>query len=265
MADERTNILDTALWRFAQQGVPATKTAEIAARSGVSVGTLFRTFPTKAALLQATYEHAIAHLTVPLQAGEGDTRPKEYLHHYLERWWQLTAQAALASPEAFDVWRLVRTMPRPAVPLAPLLGPFADLAAPVAEALERSPWYATKGLPLSVLLASLAAQWTAAVDVVLSDGACRAEAALRKKVLTQAYAGWWESLGLSKSLNAAGLAPAGKPRPKPVPEIVVWAQVLLNVLTSPTPLPLLPVPAKQPRALSLKGLSLLRGKDEPRR
>lgn len=236
MADERTTkILDTALWRFAHQGVHATKTAEIAALAGVGVGTLFRTFPTKAALLQATYEHAIAHLIAPLQAGEGEARRQEYVHQVLERWWQLTAQAALAYPEAFDVWRLVRTMPRPAAPLAPLLGPVATLAAPVEEALTRSPWYANKGVPLSVLLASLAAHWTAAVEVVLSDGTCRAQAALSKKVLAQAYAGWWESLGLSKSLAAAPPAPASKPRPKPVPEILVWAQAFLDVMTPPGP------------------------------
>lgn len=56
MSDARTTkILETALWRFALQGVNATKTAEIAALAGVGVGTLFRTFPTKEALLQATY------------------------------------------------------------------------------------------------------------------------------------------------------------------------------------------------------------------
>jgi AcrR family transcriptional regulator len=38
MADERTTkILDTALWRFALQGVNATKTADIASLAGVGV------------------------------------------------------------------------------------------------------------------------------------------------------------------------------------------------------------------------------------
>ena len=139
MADDRsTKILDTALWRFALQGVHATKTAEIASLAGVGVGTLFRTFPSKEALLQATFEHAIQQLTAPLQAGVGEAQRNEYLHQLLERWWQLTAQAALAYPEAFDLWRLVRTMPRAALPVAPLLGPFADVSALVEEALARS-------------------------------------------------------------------------------------------------------------------------------
>jgi AcrR family transcriptional regulator len=263
MADDRTTkILDTALWRFALQGVPATKTAEIARLAGVGVGTLFRTFPTKMALLQATYEHAIVQLTAPLQTGEGEAKRQEYLHQYLERWWHLTAQAALAYPEAFDVWRLVRTMPRPAAPLASLLGPFAALAAPVEEALARSPWHAQKGVPLSVLLASLAAQWTAAVDLVLSDGACRAQTALGKQVLTQAYAGWWQSLGLSKSLATAPPAAASKPRPQPVPEITIWAQAFLNVFAPLASTPLPSGPTTQSSGRSSKGL-FLKAKDEP--
>jgi AcrR family transcriptional regulator len=264
MTDARTTkILDTALWRFAHQGVPATKTAEIATLAGVGVGTLFRTFPTKAALLQATYEHAIAQLTAPLQGGDGEARRQEYLHQYLERWWQLSAQAALAYPEAFDVWRLVRTTPRPAAPLAPLLGPFAALAGPVEEALAGSPWHAQKGVPRSVLLASLAAQWTAAVDVVLSDGACRAAVALGKQVLAQAYTGWWQSLGLSKSLAVAKSAAASKPHPKPVSEIEVWSQLFLDALTPPASTPPPAGPTKPLRELSLKGLSLSKPKDEP--
>lgn len=249
MPDERTTkILDTALWRFALQGVHATKTAEIASLAGVGVGTLFRTFPSKEALLQATYEHAIQQLTAPLQAGEGEAQRGEYLQQLLERWWQLTAQAALAYPEAFDLWRLVRTMPRAALPVDPLLGPFAAVPALVEEAFARSPWYAEKGLPLRVLIASLAAQWTAAVDVVLRDGACQAEAALTTRVLTQAYKGWWHSLDLSTSLNAAWQNTPVKPRPKPKPEMPFWALFLQAVAAHAAPPP---APLGRPSGLQL--------------
>lgn len=252
MADDRTTkILDTALWRFALQGVHATKTAEIASLAGVGVGTLFRTFPSKETLLQACYEHAIQQLTAPLQAGEGEAQRGEYLHQLLERWWQLTAQAALAYPEAFDLWRLVRTMPRAALPVVPLLGPFATVPTLVEEAFARSPWYAEKGLPLSVLTASLAAQWTAAVDVVLRDHACEADAALRTRVLTQAYKGWWQSLGLSTSLNAAWQTTPAKPRPKPKPEMPFWA-LLLQAVAAHVPPP--PAPLAQPSGLPLGSL-----------
>jgi len=248
MTDARTSkILDTALWRFAQQGVQATKTAEIARLAGVGVGTLFRTFPSKEALLQASYAHAIQQLTAPLQAGEGEAQRGEYLHQLLERWWQLTAQAALAYPEAFDLWRLVRTMPRAALPVDPLLGPFVAVPPLVEEAFARSPWYAEKGVPLRVLMASLAAQWTAAVDVVLRDRACQADAALRARVLTQAYKGWWQSVGLSTSLDAAWQNAPVKPRPKPKPETPFWAQ-LLQVVAAHAPSPPTPV---APRGLGL--------------
>jgi AcrR family transcriptional regulator len=251
MADDRvTNILDTALWRFALQGVHATKTAEIATLANVGKGTLFRTFASKEALLQATYEHAIQQLVAPLQAGEGEAQRGEYLHQLLERWWELTAQAALAYPEAFDLWRLVRTMPRAALPVAPFLGPFAAVVPLVEEALAGSPWYAEKGVPLSVLTASLAAQWTAAVDVVLRDRACQAEAALRTRVLTQAYKGWWQSLGLSTALPAAWqtTTPA-KPRPKPKPEVPLWALLLQAVVTQAASPRAPSVPLGQPHGL----------------
>ena len=235
-------------------GVHATKTAEIASLAGVGVGTLFRTFPTKEALLQATYEHALAQLTAPLQAGAGEAQRNEYLHQLLERWWQLTAHAALAYPEAFDLWRLERTMPRAALPIDPLLGPFAAVPALVEEAFARNPWYAEKGLSLSLLCASMAAQWTAAVEVVLADRACQADAGLRTRVLTQAYQGWWHSLGLSTSLAAAWQPPPAKPRPKPQPENLFWTR-LLQAMTQQVGQPTAPHSA--PRGLALGNTSLL--------
>jgi len=257
MTDARTTkILETALWRFALQGVHATTTAEVARLAGVGVGTLFRSFASKEQLLQATFELAMAQLTAPLQEGVGEAQRGEYLHQVLARWWQLTAQAALAYPEAFDLWRLVRTTPRVALSAEPLLGPFAGVVTLVHEALAGSPWYAEKGVPASVLLASLAAQWTATVDVVLRDAACQAAPALQTRVLTQAYQGWWQSLGLPTALQAVGQTTPRKPRPKPKPETPLWAQLLQVVaaqVTSPaTPagpraLPTVPPLALPPR------------------
>jgi AcrR family transcriptional regulator len=235
MADARTTkILETALWRFALQGVHATTTAEIAKLAGVGVGTFFRCVGTKEKLLQATFELAIEQLVAPLQEGVGEAKQGEYLHQLLERWWQLTAQAALATPEAFDLWRLVRTTPRVALSPEPLLGPFAGVVTLVNEALAGSRWYAEKGVPASVLFASLAAQWTATVDVVLRDAACQAEPALRTRVLTQAYQGWWQSLGLSTALQTAWQTSPRKPRPKPKPETPLWALVLQAVAVQVT-------------------------------
>jgi hypothetical protein len=90
-------------------------------------------------------------------------------------------------------------------------------------------------VPTSVLLASLAAQWTATVDVVLRDVTCQAEPVLRARVLTQAYQGWWQSLGLSTSLQTAWQTTPRKSLPKPKPEMPLWAQILQAVVTNATP------------------------------
>ena len=108
-------------------------------------------------------------------------------------------------------------------------------------------------MPLSVLTASLAAQWTAAVDLVLGDPACRADAALTTRVLKQAYQGWWQSLGLSTSLQTAWQEAPRKPRPKPKPETPLWALLLQAALVPPTP-PAVPAPVGplgRPRGLGL--------------
>jgi len=49
--------------------------------------------------------------------------------------------------------------------------------------------------------AALVGQWTAALDVVLTDATCQAEAPLRQLVLERAYMGWWQGLGLSDFLE----------------------------------------------------------------
>lgn len=48
----------------------------------------------------------------------------------------------------------------------------------------------------ALLAALLAAQWLAAVEVVLTNPSCRAQPALRVHVLTQDYAGWWQTTDL---------------------------------------------------------------------
>lgn len=148
-------------------------------------------------------------------------------------------------------------MPRAAQPVDPLLGPFAAVPALVAEVLARNPWYAEKGLPLPLLCASLAAQWTVAVKVVLADRACQADAGLRTRVLAQAYQGWWHSLGLSTSLAAAWQTTPAKPHPKPQPENLFWNR-LLQAMTQQVGQPAaLATPHSAPRGLALGNTSLL--------
>jgi AcrR family transcriptional regulator len=69
--DRTAHILSTALWRFSLQALHLTTTAEIARHADVSVGTLFRTFPTKEDLLDNVYAQAMSQLQQPLLAGPG--------------------------------------------------------------------------------------------------------------------------------------------------------------------------------------------------
>ena len=69
-ADARRNrarILDAAEHVFAERG-PSGSTEEVAARAGVAIGTVFRHFPTKQALLQAIMKELLGRLAA--QAAE---------------------------------------------------------------------------------------------------------------------------------------------------------------------------------------------------
>jgi AcrR family transcriptional regulator len=85
-ADARTNrarILATAAELFAEKG-PAATTEEIAARAGVAVGTVFRHFPTKDALLQSIMKDLRLRLAEEAQALAG-TDPAEALFEFFGR------------------------------------------------------------------------------------------------------------------------------------------------------------------------------------
>lgn len=58
----RTRILDAAEAVFAERG-PVASTEEVAVRAGVAIGTVFRHFPTKKALLVALVKDLLARLT----------------------------------------------------------------------------------------------------------------------------------------------------------------------------------------------------------
>lgn len=199
--DRTAHILSTALWRFSLQALHLTTTADIAKHAGVSVGTLFRTFPTKEDLLDNVYAYAMTQLQQPLLAGPGSPQRGEYLTKLLQRWWHLPAQVALAQPHVFAFWRLYRTSVYAATHPAPLLGPFEPVPGLLERALARNTWSRTKPLPTALMGAAFIGQWTAALDLVLTDPTCQAEAPLRQLVLERAYTGWWQGLGLSDFLE----------------------------------------------------------------
>jgi AcrR family transcriptional regulator len=197
------HILDTALWRFAEQGLHTTTTAEIARLSGVSVGTLFRTFLHKDDLLLGVYEHAVAQLQAPLLTSASQPQRSELLKKVLQRWWHLTADVALAQPHVVTFWRLYRTYPRPAGHPASLVGPFEPVLDLITRSLARKTWPTKNAPPVPVMVASLAGQWLAAVELVLMEAACQQEPALQQRVLERAYAGWWQGLGVNEFTSAA--------------------------------------------------------------
>lgn len=200
----KLDLLDQALTCFATHGLQATSIDDLTTALDVSNRTLYRELGNKAALVEAVYAYATAQLLVDYPAAP---QAGETLQAYLGRWWQQTAAAAQADPRAFRYWQFYRTSPHlPAAEL--LLGPFAALPDLLAQPGVRR---AAEALPLPVLSRWWAAQWTAAVEVVLTDPTCQGRPALGQRVLMQAYTSWWQSLGVAATVPAAKKAAQSTP------------------------------------------------------
>jgi TetR/AcrR family transcriptional regulator len=83
-------LLDAALALFVEKGFAATRSEEVAARAGVSKGTLYLYYPSKEELLQAVIE---VNLSRNIAAGRElidahPGRPSEQLHALLHEWWR---------------------------------------------------------------------------------------------------------------------------------------------------------------------------------
>ena len=82
-------LLEAALALFVEKGYAATRVEEVAARAGVSKGTLFLYFPSKEELFKAVVrENASRHLHDAFRevAGYAGTSA-ELLHEFIRRWW----------------------------------------------------------------------------------------------------------------------------------------------------------------------------------
>ena len=82
-------LLEAALALFVEKGYAATRVEEVAARAGVSKGTLFLYFPSKEELFKAVVrENAGRHLQDAFRevAGYAGTSA-ELLHEFIRRWW----------------------------------------------------------------------------------------------------------------------------------------------------------------------------------
>ncbi len=83
-------LLDAALDLFVEKGFAATRSEEVAARAGVSKGTLFLYFPTKQDLFKAVVHENLATRFVAWNA-EYETfagTTAEMLRYCLDSWWQ---------------------------------------------------------------------------------------------------------------------------------------------------------------------------------
>ncbi len=84
-------LLKAALALFVEKGFAATRVEEVAARAGVSKGTLFLYFASKEELFKAVVrENASRHLTEALRELEGFAgASSDLLREFLRRWWRL--------------------------------------------------------------------------------------------------------------------------------------------------------------------------------
>lgn len=83
-------LLDAALDLFVEKGFAATRAEEVAARAGVSKGTLFLYFPSKEELLKAVVRENISgrfsEWNAEFEAFEGSTA--EMLRYCMQVWWE---------------------------------------------------------------------------------------------------------------------------------------------------------------------------------
>jgi AcrR family transcriptional regulator len=78
-------LLDAAAECFGRNGYLATRVEEIAARAGVTVGTVYRYYPNKEALFGAVLEES--RKSLPSGWGGAERDPARLLRETLERWW----------------------------------------------------------------------------------------------------------------------------------------------------------------------------------
>jgi AcrR family transcriptional regulator len=80
-------LVDAALEVFVEHGYPRATTEDVAARAGVSKGTLYLYFPSKDALLEAVIRHCLS-VPVHLEQAMHDERPAAtILRDDLATWW----------------------------------------------------------------------------------------------------------------------------------------------------------------------------------
>jgi AcrR family transcriptional regulator len=85
-ADARRNrqrLLDAALQVYAERGADDASLDEIARRAGVGIGTLYRHFPTRQALLEAVYRDQVEELCAVARELHDEAPPQQALERWL--------------------------------------------------------------------------------------------------------------------------------------------------------------------------------------
>ena len=182
----------------AEHGFSATSTDTIAEGAGLSPGTLFRFYPTKAVLLRAALECA----RKALRGGGAPELEGDRVYDQLRALWHRAAHNALAAPAAFHYWRLYRATPLDTewgFPAEMRLGPLAGVPMILGQATQPTQWN-----ELSGWLA--AAQWVAAVHFVLAPSRAPRFEPLQpvsslspSEVLDYAFESFWTGLNVDKS------------------------------------------------------------------
>lgn len=97
--DRPDELIDAALELFSEKGFAATKTEDIARRAGVTVGTMYRYFPSKEALFEAAVQRAMASPAANAAARVASFRgtSAELLGMFLRGWWELASAKNYAS------------------------------------------------------------------------------------------------------------------------------------------------------------------------
>lgn len=92
-------LLAAALEVFAEKGFAATRLEEIAARAGVSKGTVYLYFDGKEALFKAAIEAAMTPAVEAIEAIANDTdQPAaEMLHRFVFAWWEHVGMTSLGA------------------------------------------------------------------------------------------------------------------------------------------------------------------------
>lgn len=96
--DRPGDLLATALIEFTERGYAATRLEDVAARAGVSKGTLYLYYPGKEALFQAVIRESIVPLLADYEStvAGSDAPSAELLERFFQDWWRYFGSTQLA-------------------------------------------------------------------------------------------------------------------------------------------------------------------------